>query len=256
CWFAVRCLDLTIDKIPTFIEPSKENSEQAKLEAEKKETQSKLEAALAELEKVKANYQAIEVSASSKEKGQKVADALKYDEATTRKRIIDVALAEAGWDIEKTQDVTLEQEVQHQPTTSSIGYIDYVLWDDNGKPLAVIEAKKTSVSEQQGKKQAELYADGLEKTHGQRPLIFYTNGYNIWMWDDAQGYPPRKLFGFYSPGEPIHASHCPSASRDRNDRGSRPCLCAERRAGSERNAARRRPRSHHDAARLPRRGKL
>ena len=90
------------------------------------------------------------------------------------------------------------RRVSHQPTDSGIGYIDYVLWDDNGKPLAVVEAKKTSVSEQQGKKQAELYAAGLEKTHGQRPVIFYTNGYNIWMWDDAQGYPPRKLFGFYS----------------------------------------------------------
>ena len=68
----------------------------------------------------------------------------------------------------------------------------------NGNPLAVIEAKKTSVDPERGRQQAKLYADGLEKMHGQRPVIFYTNGYDIWMWDDVAGYPPRKLFGYYS----------------------------------------------------------
>lgn len=73
-----------------------------------------------------------------------------------------------------------------------------MLWDDNGKPLAVIEAKKTSIDPERGRQQAKLYADGLEKMHGQRPVIFYTNGYDIWMWDDVLGYPPRKVFGYYS----------------------------------------------------------
>ena len=73
-----------------------------------------------------------------------------------------------------------------------------MLWDDNGNPLAVIEAKKTSVEPERGRHQAKLYADGLEKTYGHRPVIFYTNGFDIWIWDDAQGFPPRKLYGFYS----------------------------------------------------------
>ena len=197
-WFAVRCLDAKPADITPYQPPTEVEVDVAALEADKKDAQAKLDAALDELSKVKAEYEALGVEPESQAKGQKAADALQYDEATTRKRLIDVTLAEAGWDISKSADVTIEEEVKHQPTTSGIGYIDYVLWDDNGKPLAVVEAKRTSVSEQQGKKQAELYADGFEKTHGQRPIIFYTNGYNIWIWDDAQGYPPRKLFGFYS----------------------------------------------------------
>ena len=111
-------------------------------------------------------------------------------------RLIDSLLASVGWDVaaglNSTAEVGKEIEVTNQPTESGVGYADYVLWDDNGKPLAVIEAKKTS-STRSGRHQAKLYADGLEKMHGQRPVIFYTNGYDIWIWDDAQGYPPRKL---------------------------------------------------------------
>lgn len=68
-----------------------------------------------------------------------------------------------------------------------LGYADYVVWDDNGNPLAVTEAKKTAVDSARGRQQAKLYADDLEKMHGQRPVIFYTNGCDIWMWDGALG---------------------------------------------------------------------
>ena len=135
-------------------------------------------------------------------KGAAVAAELNMDEETTRHRLIDVALTDAGWNVgvngANTDEVTQEEEVDYQPTDSGKGYIDYVLWDDNGKPLAVIEAKRASKSAELAKKQAALYADGLEKKHGQRPVIFYTNGYDINIWDDAQDYPPRSLFGFYS----------------------------------------------------------
>jgi type I restriction enzyme, R subunit len=107
-----------------------------------------------------------------------------------------------GWNVgpgeASTEEVGKEIEVRHQPTESGLGYADYVLWDDNGNPLAVIEAKKTSIEPERGRHQAKLYADGLEKTYGYRPVIFYTNGFDIWIWDDAQGFPPRKLYGFYS----------------------------------------------------------
>ena len=103
-----------------------------------------------------------------------------------------------GADLKSTDEVGKEIEVEHQPTSSGLGYADYILWDDNGNPLAVIEAKKTSVDAERGRHQAKLYADGLEKMHGHRPVIFYTNGFDTWMWDDAQGFPPRKLYGFYS----------------------------------------------------------
>ena len=97
-----------------------------------------------------------------------------------------------------TDEVRKEYPVSHQPTDSGEGFADYVLFDDNGKPLAVIEAKKTSEDVQKGRTQARIYADGLEKQHGQRPVIFYTNGYDLWIWNDAAGEPWRQLYGFYS----------------------------------------------------------
>jgi type I restriction enzyme R subunit len=80
------------------------------------------------------------------------------------------------------------------------GYIDYVLWDDNGLPLAIIEAKRTQKDANLGKRQAQLYADCLEKQFNQRPIIFYTNGYQTYLWDDGN-YPPRLVEGFLKKDE-------------------------------------------------------
>lgn len=127
---------------------------------------------------------------------------LHFTEDNTRKWLIDRDLRLAGWDVpmstNSNDSVGQEVEVLYQPSISTIGYCDYVLWDDNGTPLAVVEAKKTTVDAHQGQRQAELYADGLEKMYGQRPMIFFTNGHAIWMWDDAAGYPPRSIYGFLS----------------------------------------------------------
>ena len=86
------------------------------------------------------------------------------------------------------------------PNAESKGYVDYVLWGDDGKPLAVVEAKRTTKSATEGQQQAKLYADCLEKMYGQRPVIFYSNGYEHWMWDDAS-YPPRSVQGFFKKPE-------------------------------------------------------
>jgi type I restriction enzyme R subunit len=127
---------------------------------------------------------------------------LRFTEDNTRKWLIDRDLRMAGWDVPlgtaSSESVGQEVEVPYQPTATGKGYCDYVLWDDNGKPLAVVEAKKTEVDARAGQEQAKLYADALEKVHGQRPMIFYTNGHDIWVWDDAGGYPPRSVFGFFS----------------------------------------------------------
>lgn len=131
-----------------------------------------------------------------------VASQLRFSEDHTRKWLIDRDLRMAGWDVPpgtaSNESVSQEFEVSHQPTASGQGYCDYVLWDDNRKPLVVVEAKKTRVDARTGQEQAKLYADALEKDYGQRPMIFYTNGHDIWVWDDAGGYPPRSVFGFYS----------------------------------------------------------
>ena len=80
------------------------------------------------------------------------------------------------------------------------GFVDYVLWGDDGKPLAVVEAKRTSRDPRVGANQAKLYADCLEKMLGQRPVIFYTNGFETYIWDDTW-YAAREIYGFYAKSE-------------------------------------------------------
>lgn len=122
-----------------------------------------------------------------------------YDEAETRDLFIDVLLHEVGWALEEPRD--REYEVAGMPNGQGRGFVDYVLWGADGLPLAVVEAKRTTKSPQVGQQQAKLYADCLEQQFGRRPVIFYTNGYEHWLWDDAAGFPPREVSGFYTRGE-------------------------------------------------------
>jgi type I restriction enzyme R subunit len=129
-------------------------------------------------------------------------DPLAFNEDETRRYLIDTLLAEVGWVVgpgqTSTHEVKKELQVAGQSTSTGLGYADYVLLDDNGHPLAVIEAKKTAVEADVGRHQAKCYADGLEAQYGQRPIIFFTNGYDISIWNDAALEPPRRLYGFYS----------------------------------------------------------
>ncbi|KKH28235.1 type I restriction endonuclease subunit R [Methanosarcina mazei] len=107
-------------------------------------------------------------------------------------------LKEAGWPLDRAQD--REFEVAGMPNEKGIGFVDYVLWGDDGKPLALVEAKRTTRDPRVGQQQAKLYADCLENQFGQRPVIFYSNGYETWVWDDSM-YPPRQVQGFYKKSE-------------------------------------------------------
>jgi type I restriction enzyme R subunit len=121
-----------------------------------------------------------------------------YSEAETRDFFIDLLLKEAGWALDQPRD--REFEVTGMPNKEQKGYVDYVLWGDDGRPLALVEAKRTKRDPRVGQRQAELYADCLEKQFGRRPVIFYSNGYEHWLWDDAN-YPPRPVQGFYKKSE-------------------------------------------------------
>jgi type I restriction enzyme R subunit len=121
-----------------------------------------------------------------------------YSEAETRDYFIDLLLKEAGWSLDQTRD--REFEVSGMPTPKRQGFVDYVLWGDDGKPLGLVEAKRTRRDPRAGQQQAKLYADCLEQKFGRRPVIFYSNGYEHWLWDDTQ-YPPRRVQGFYKKSE-------------------------------------------------------
>lgn len=119
-------------------------------------------------------------------------------EYETRKRYIDLELKLAGWTIGR--DALEEVEVRGMPNGQGIGYADYVLFGADGKPLAVVEAKRTSADPYKGKQQAKLYADCLEQRYGQRPVIYFSNGYSTSIWDDLR-YTSRMVSGFASQDE-------------------------------------------------------
>jgi len=131
--------------------------------------------------------------AKARKANQAVPDPHDYDEAATRDAFIDLLLNEAGWALSHPRD--REFPVKGMPNQTGDGFVDYVLWGADGKPLALVEAKRTKKDSRTGQQQAKLYADCLEQLYGQRPVIFTTNGYEHWIWDDLH-YPPRKISGF------------------------------------------------------------
>lgn len=127
-------------------------------------------------------------------------------EAITRKCLIDYMLNEAKWEILNVKGdiqggkAAIEVKIDGMDKAtypSGIGYADYVLYSKGGKPLAVIEAKSTIQNADKGRKQAMEYADGLEKKHGVRPVIYYTNGYETKV-IDGLGYRDREVISFHS----------------------------------------------------------
>lgn len=156
------------------------------------EREAKLKELDAELAQLRAEL------AAAKARNLDVPDGHDYSELETRKLIIDLLLREAGWTI--GTDASEEYPVTGMPNQKGEGFVDYVLWGDDGLPLAVVEAKRALKDPHVGQQQAKLYADCLEAMKGQRPVIFYTNGYETWLWDDAF-YPARAVQGFYTKDE-------------------------------------------------------
>jgi type I restriction enzyme R subunit len=218
-YWLLRFTDNRGNQDPKLFEtPILNNTKSARPETETQQNKHKqqLDQALSELEAVKqAEQKAVRENQALKRKLDERKQAsfrkisltavnnLELNEAETRRKLIDIELHGRGWDIDlvtgkNTEQVTFEEQVDGQPTDSGIGYCDYVLWGDNGKPIAVIEAKRTRENVEKGRQQAKLYADSLESKYGQRPVIFYTNGFDITIWDDAQNLHPRKIYSFYS----------------------------------------------------------
>jgi type I restriction enzyme R subunit len=186
--------------LPRPAQAAKQTAEQLQaLEARLRERDESLTALLAdktaldeELKRLRAEI------AKAKQAAAAQPDAHDYSEAETRDYFIDLLLKEAGWPLDQTRD--REFEVSGMPNQKDKGFVDYVLWGDDGKPLGLVEAKRTRRDARVGQQQAKLYADCLERQFGQRPVIFYSNGYEHWIWDDTR-YPPRRVQGFYKKAE-------------------------------------------------------
>ena len=123
-------------------------------------------------------------------------------EANTRKLYIDLYLKEAGWDVLDTENVAIagkagiEIKVEGMPNAQGIGFCDYVLYGRDGNPLAIVEAKKTSVSPEKGRHQVDLYGECMKAIYGYKPILYYTNGYVTKVIDGI--YPDRTVMAFHT----------------------------------------------------------
>lgn len=126
-------------------------------------------------------------------------------EAQTRAELIDQQLAVSGWNVKDPTQVVEEFDILTElpegvaePRTAYEGhqFSDYVLLGKDRKPLAVVEAKKTSRDAAIGREQAKQYCYNIQKQlGGELPFCFYTNGHSIYFWD-LENAPPRKVVGF------------------------------------------------------------
>lgn len=200
-WVMLIYSEVRVPSVPfdENLVPKAENKEKTKDELQKlekafTEQQDELKKVLEELKEIKAR----------KEKNVTVVlPPMDPNEDLTRKTYIDTLLREAGWD-PYGFNVPEYPVKDCMPTgdgaNNGPGRVDYVLWGNDGKPLALVEAKKTSRDSRVGQHQAKCYADCLQKEFGQRPIIFYSNGFNTYIWDDLN-YAPREVQGFYTKDE-------------------------------------------------------
>ena len=165
--------------------------EQESLLAQKNE---EIEALRKKIEQMAAKYTANK----EQHKHERAFESEELTEFKTRKIYIDVDMKQAGWKFDGTDaDIQEEYPVENMAgKTGQKGFVDYVLFGKDGMPLAVVEAKRTSKNPNAGRKQAMLYADCLEQKFGRRPMMFTTNGFETYFWDDKSG-PQRKVSGIF-----------------------------------------------------------
>ena len=140
--------------LPKAASASKQTAEQLQqLEGRLRERDEKLAALLVdktaldkELERLRAEVAAAKKAAVAQ------LDTHDYSEAETRDYFIDLLLKEAGWPLDQSRD--REFEVAGMPNKEGKGFVDYVLWGDDGKPLGLVEAKRTTKSPKVGRRGA------------------------------------------------------------------------------------------------------
>lgn len=194
--YGAEYVERTFDEslIPTekVVVDTKKIKEQESLLDEK---EAQIEALRKQIEQLSAKYTA----EKEQHKQERSFQAEDLSEFQTRKRYIDVDLKQMGWKFTGSDaDVREEYPVDGMDgVIGQKGYCDYVLFGKDGLPLAVVEAKRTSKDPNSGKKQAALYADCLMRMFGRRPIMFTTNGFETYSWDDLSS-PQRKVSGIFS----------------------------------------------------------
>jgi type I restriction enzyme, R subunit len=198
-WFYIKVTKDTSIKPLTFKMPKAAETKAPvyNIEDYAKEKEEIKEEHTKEVKELKEETKTAVVTEDDKAVEKEVEVSLDLNEAETRKKLIDIMLRDAGWDVNNTELVKLELPLENHKEAGKKGFADYVLFNKKGKPVAVIEAKKSSVDPIIGRQQAVEYANTIERDYGIRPIVFYTNGYEIYIWDDMYS-EPRQIWGFYT----------------------------------------------------------
>jgi type I restriction enzyme R subunit len=164
--------------------PGQSAEQLQQLEAGLRERDEKLTALLAdrtaldeELVRLRAEVAAAKQAATAQP------DTHDYSEAETRDYFIDLLLKEAGWPLD--QDARPGVRGRRHAQQRGQGFVDYVLWGDDGKPLGTGRGQAHAPRRARGPAAGQALRRLPGTQFGQRPLIFYSNGYEHWLWDDT-----------------------------------------------------------------------
>ena len=187
-----RVFDETLIPTEKIVVDTRKIREQESLLGEK---EAQIKALRRQIEQMSAQYTA----QKEQHKQERTFEAEDLSEFKTRKTYIDVDMKEMGWKFSGTDaDVQEEYPVDGMAgVVGQTGFVDYVLFGKDGLPLALVEAKRTSRDPNTGRRQALLYADCLERRFNRRPMMFTTNGFETYFWDD-QTSPQRKVSRIFS----------------------------------------------------------
>ena len=187
-----RVFDETLIPTEKIVVDTRKIREQESLLGEK---EAQIKALRRQIEQMSAQYTA----QKEQHKQERTFEAEDLSEFGTRKTYIDVDMKEMGWKFSGTDaDVQEEYPVDGMAgVVGQTGFVDYVLFGKDGLPLALVEAKRTSRDPNTGRRQALLYADCLERRFNRRPMMFTTNGFETYFWDD-QTSPQRKVSRIFS----------------------------------------------------------
>ncbi|NQX14098.1 DEAD/DEAH box helicase family protein [Microbacteriaceae bacterium VKM Ac-2855] len=190
--------DISLIPVPRAGAAAVSREHLTKLDEEKRRADAELERALRQNDDLLTQIEQLQLAvAAAKPANESARPLLTETEAQTRDEFIDLLLKEAGWALDGADDI--EYPIDGMPGGGR-GFVDYVLWGADGRPLAVVEAKRTRKDPHNGEHQARLYADALEAQFARRPVIFTTNGVEHHFWDDLDA-PPRTVSGFFTRDE-------------------------------------------------------
>ena len=132
-------------------------------------------------------------------------------ERQARQEQIDRQLGHAGWAFGSRRLITeflvpIPSGIREPGAGErrTVEFADYALLDRLGRPLAIVEAKRSSRDPLEGERQAA--DEAIRQKSGSDPFVFLANGNEIWF-GHRKLYPPRKVSGFFTEDDLLRLAH-------------------------------------------------